>query len=85
MSLSLWCRMKQYGADDSDESDQEAVEVDVDKLAPLQIGSEEHKLQYTYCLWYHIGCKVKNPSVSISVTSIESFIHMLSNSRIVEK
>lgn len=63
--------MKQYGADDSDESDQEAIEVDVDKLSPLEIGPEEHKLQYTYCLWYHRGYKVKNPSVSKSATSIQ--------------
>lgn len=64
--------MKQYAPDDSDESDQEAVEVDVDKLSPLEIGPEDHKLQYTYCLWYHRGYKVKNPSVSESFTFSKS-------------
>lgn len=66
--------MKQYGADDSDDSDQEAVEVDVDTLSPLEIGPEEHKLQYTYCLWYHRGYKVKNPSVSKSARSVYPYI-----------
>lgn len=51
--------MKAYGGVDSDESDQELEEVNVDKLPPLEIGPDEHKLQYTYCLWYHRGLKVK--------------------------
>lgn len=59
-------RMKAYGGADSDESDPEVEEIDVDKLPPLEIGPDEHKLQYTYCLWYHRGSyKIKNPSVSI--------------------
>lgn len=56
--------MKAYGGADSDESDTEVVEVDVDKLPPIDVGPDEHKLQYTYCLWYHRGLKIKNPSVS---------------------
>ncbi|XP_055300293.1 eukaryotic translation initiation factor 4E type 2 isoform X2 [Sitodiplosis mosellana] len=55
--------MKAYGGADSDESDTEVAEVDVDKLPPLDISPDEHKLQYTYCLWYHRGSyKIKNPS-----------------------
>lgn len=60
-------RMKAYGGADSDESDPEVEEVDVEKLPPLEVGPDEHKLQYTYCLWYHRGFKVKNPSVSIDI------------------
>lgn len=60
--------MKAYGGADSDDSDPEVEEVDVDKLPPLEIGPDEHKLQYTYCLWYHRGFKVKNPSVSSKFT-----------------
>lgn len=56
--------MKAYGGADSEESDQEVEEIDVDKLPQLEIGPDEHKLQYTYCMWYHRGFKVKNPSVS---------------------
>lgn len=57
--------MKAYRGNDSDESDTEAVEVDFDKLSPLEIGPDEHKLQNTYCLWYHRGSqKIKNPAVS---------------------
>lgn len=56
--------MKALGAADSDDSDTEVVDVDVDKLPPLETGPDEHKLQYTYCLWYHRGSyKIKNPSV----------------------
>lgn len=55
-----------FGGADSDDSDTEVVEVDVDKLPPLDIGPDEHKLQYTYCLWYHRGSyKIKNPSVRV--------------------
>ncbi|XP_055380845.1 eukaryotic translation initiation factor 4E type 2 [Condylostylus longicornis] len=36
--------------DDSDDSDVD--EIDVDKLAPLEIGPHENKLQYSYCLWF---------------------------------
>lgn len=74
--------MKAYGGADSDESDTEVVEVDVDKLPLLDIGPDEHKLQYTYCLWYHRGSyKIKNPSVSIRCTvnvqiCCQSFNHM---------
>lgn len=57
--------MKAYGGADSDESDTEVVEVDVDKLPPIEINPDDHKLQYTYNLWYHRGSyKIKNPSVS---------------------
>lgn len=63
--------MKAYGGADSDESDPEVEEVDVDKLPPLEIGPDEHKLQYTYCLWYHRGFKVKNPSVSNHIAKAE--------------
>lgn len=59
--------MKAYGGADSDESDTEVEEVDVENLPPIEIGPDEHKLQYTYCLWYHRGSyKIKNPSVKVS-------------------
>lgn len=62
------CSMKAYGGADSDESDTEVAEVDVDKLPPIDISPDEHKLQYTYCLWYHRGSyKIKNPSVRVQV------------------
>ena len=66
--------MKAYGGADSEESDPEMDELDVDKLPPLEIAPDEHKLQYTYCLWYHRGFKVKNPSVwnNISFENIAS-------------
>lgn len=55
-------RLKSY-ASDSDESDTETV--DVDKLPPLEVGENEHKLQYMYCLWYHRGSyKIKTPMVN---------------------
>lgn len=67
--------MKAYGGADSDDSDTEVAEVDVDKLPPLDIGPDEHKLQYTYCLWYHRGSyKIKNPSVRYDTTLWISFI-----------
>lgn len=48
--------MKPYVSDDSDEdSDTDAVIVDFEKLAPLEPGPGEHKLQYTYCLWFKKG------------------------------
>lgn len=57
--------MKAFGGADSDDSDTEVVDVDVEKLPPLELGPDDHKLQYTYCLWYHRGSyKIKNPSVS---------------------
>lgn len=58
----IFYRIKTY-ASDSDESDTETV--DVDKLPPLEVSELEHKLQYTYCLWYHRGSyKIKTPLVS---------------------
>lgn len=36
---------------DSDDSDMEN-DIDVDKLAPLEIGPNENRLQYSYCLWF---------------------------------
>lgn len=55
-------RGKSYQSD-SEESDTEMV--DVDKLPPLDVGNDEHKLQYTYCMWYHRGSyKIKTPMVS---------------------
>lgn len=54
--------MKAYGGD-SDDSDNEMADVDVDKLGPVEVSPDEHRLQYTYCLWYHKGFKVKTPSV----------------------
>lgn len=44
-------RIKNY-ASDSEESDHEN-EIDFDKLPPLKVGVNEHKLQYTYCMWYY--------------------------------
>lgn len=66
-------RMKAFGAADSDDSDTEVVEVDVDKLPPLELGPDDHKLQYTYCLWYHRGSyKIKNPSVGTQPWTLRS-------------
>lgn len=58
--------MKPYERTDSDDSDTEIPDVDVDKLPLLDVGPDEHKLQYTYCLWYHKGLtyKIKSPSVN---------------------
>lgn len=68
-------RMKAYGGADSDESDTEVAEVDVDKLPPIELGPDDHKLQYTYCLWYHRGSyKIKNPSVCIGCGSWPRFM-----------
>ncbi|XP_058129944.1 eukaryotic translation initiation factor 4E type 2 isoform X1 [Anopheles ziemanni] len=39
-------------ASDSDDSGDEGADFDVDKLEPLEVGPGEHKLQYTYCLWF---------------------------------
>ncbi|XP_049285291.1 eukaryotic translation initiation factor 4E type 2 [Anopheles funestus] len=39
-------------ASDSDDSGDEVADIDVDKLEPLEAGPGEHKLQYTYCLWF---------------------------------
>lgn len=65
--------MKPYAGADSDESDTEVIEVDVDKLAPIEISPDEHKLQYTYNLWYHRGSyKIKNPSVRSSHSHTKS-------------
>lgn len=62
-------RLKSYRATDSDDSDTEIADVDVDKLPPLEISPDEHKLQYTYCLWYHRGSqKLKTPLVSYHLT-----------------
>ncbi|XP_055852267.1 eukaryotic translation initiation factor 4E type 2 [Episyrphus balteatus] len=36
---------------DSDDSDLEN-DIDVDKLAPLEINPNENRLQHTYCLWF---------------------------------
>lgn len=44
-------RLKPYGSD-SDDSGDEGTDFDVDKLEPLEVGPGEHKLQYTYCLWF---------------------------------
>lgn len=56
-------RIKAYGGD-SDDSDTEIAEVDLDKLPLIELSPDEHKLQYTYCLWYHRGSyKIKTPSV----------------------
>lgn len=54
---------------DSDESDTETASLDVEKLPPLEIGPGEHKLQYSYCLWYHRGSvtKFKSPMVRVNV------------------
>lgn len=49
--------MKAYGGDS--DSDNELADVDVDKLGPVEVSPDEHRLQYTYCLWYHKGNKVK--------------------------
>lgn len=43
--------LKPYGSD-SDDSGDEGTDFDVDKLETLEIGPGEHKLQYTYCLWF---------------------------------
>ncbi|EJY57603.1 AAEL005796-PB [Aedes aegypti] len=43
--------LKPYGSD-SDDSGDEGADFDVDKLEPLEVGPGEHKLQYTYCLWF---------------------------------
>lgn len=63
--LFIYNRMKPYERAESDDSDTEIPDVDVDKLSPVEIGPDEHKLQYTYCLWYHKGLayKIKSPSV----------------------
>lgn len=62
----IFNRMKSYGGE-SDDSDTEFPDVDVDKLQPLEISPDEHKLQYTYCLWYHRGSyKLKTPMVKKS-------------------
>lgn len=55
--------MKAYGGD-SDDSDTEMADIDVEKLAPIEVSADEHRLQYTYCLWYHRGSyKIKSPTV----------------------
>lgn len=56
-----------YGSD-SDDSDTETPSLDVEKLPPLEIGPGEHKLQYSYCLWYHRGSmtKFKSPMVRVN-------------------
>lgn len=45
------CRLKPYGSD-SDDSGDEGADFDVDKLEILEVGPGEHKLQYSYCLWF---------------------------------
>lgn len=56
-------RLKSYGGE-SDDSDNEVADVDVEKLPPIDIPTSENRLQYTYCLWYHRGSyKIKSPSV----------------------
>ena len=63
MVTNMDYRLKSY-ASDSDESDTEVI--DVDKLPSLEVTADEHKLQYTYCLWYHRGSyKIKTPLVSV--------------------
>lgn len=60
-------RMKAYGGE-SDDSDTEISDIDVDKLPPIEIAPNEHKLQYTYCLWYHRGYyKINTPSVCATI------------------
>lgn len=68
-------RIKNY-ASDSDDSDNEC-EVDVDKMPPLEIGPGEHKLQYSYCLWFHRGLTKtinKNPMVCTVNLFLAKFI-----------
>lgn len=48
-------RMKPFASDSEDDSDTDAEPIDFDKLAPLEPGPGEHKLQYTYCLWFKKG------------------------------
>lgn len=59
------CSSKYYTSD-SEESDNDN-ELDIEQLPPLEIGPGEHKLQFSYCLWYcHRGAmtKYKSPQVS---------------------
>lgn len=53
--LSSTHRMKPYVSDSDDDSDTDAEPIDFEKLAPLEPGAGEHKLQYTYCLWFKKG------------------------------
>lgn len=70
--------MKSYGGE-SDDSDNEMADIDVEKLPPIDIPSNENRLQYTYCLWYHRGSyKIKSPSVCIACFIIKLPLKILS-------
>lgn len=49
-------RVKPYASDSDEDSDTDAAEpIDYEKLPVLEPGPGEHKLQYTYCLWFKKG------------------------------
>lgn len=68
--LSIF-RTKSTYISDSDDSDTE--EIDVDKLAPLEIGPGEHKLQYNYCLWFSKKGPHRQPGLQIKATEVIFF------------
>lgn len=53
---------KSYGSD-SDDSDIEQS-IDLEKLPPLEPGPGEHRLQYTYCLWFSKKVLHRPPNVT---------------------
>lgn len=62
--------MKAYGGE-SDDSDNDMADIDVEKLPPIDIPIDDHRFQYSYCLWYHRGSyKIKSPSVCNKILAI---------------
>lgn len=56
VSLSPPRRIKPYFSESDGDSDTDAAEpIDYEKLPVLEPGPGEHKLQYTYCLWFKKG------------------------------
>lgn len=45
-------RLKPYVSDSESDGEDEGLDFDFENLPALEIGLGEHKLQYTYCLWF---------------------------------
>lgn len=78
-------RMKPYASDSEDDSDTDTAEpIDFEKLAPLEPGPGEHKLQYTYCLWFKKGLMRFNKGTKVDEDYSKS-LHIIGRCASVEQ
>lgn len=76
--------MKPYASESDDDSDTDAEPIDFEKLPVLEPGAGEHKLQYTYCLWFKKGLARRGQATKVEDEYSKS-LHIIGRCASVEQ